>query len=167
MKKSYLKTQLWTVLICSLLVFANFYSCKKDKECECNGENNGNYTEKSLIGTTWESDFFKCDYVEEGVQFLQCSKITISFKEGVNDGKKYYLAEITNEFSDVMDLETLRHYSLTIYTSAEYTVDGKNINIRLYSDNYGGNWTGTVEKDKMTLKNVFGKTVEFRKIQNE
>jgi hypothetical protein len=80
---------------------------------------------------------------------------------------KYYLAEIISEFSDVMDLETLRHYSLAIHTSAEYTVDGKNINIRLYSGHYGGNWTGTVEKDKMTLKNVFGETVGFRKIQNE
>ena len=167
MKKNYSKSKLWAVVLFSLLVSASFYSCDKERE---------NDKKASLSNTSWECGYFEGKYIASGYYadgdtelILRCDKITISFREGIDNDEKYYWTNITIKKIEIYDPDL--DISLTsedeISESANYTYKGKNITIelespeRLFSEQ---NWTGKIEKDKMTLKNVIGATVEFKKI---
>jgi len=160
MKKSYLNSKLWAVIIFSLFVSAGFYSCDKDEG------------KSKLSGTTWEVDYFESDVITDesfGKYIVRCDKIIISFKEGV-DHKKYYWADVFTEnfelYDQILNISYSGFYGVE-HLSADYTYNGKNLALT-FRETSGffseQNWAGTIDGDIMTLINVFGTTVMFKKV---
>ena len=171
MKKTYLNSRLWIVLIFSLFVIASFYSCKKE----------GGNKEESLSGTFWESNSFEGEIIvykyKDGVDtklILQCDKIIIYFQEEMEDNIKHYWADITFKNSVIIEDGALFSFDEgIIHGNCSYTYDGKSLTIK--TDKFDSsqhtffsperNWTGSkINKNTMKLENVMGTAiVEFRR----
>ena len=111
-----------------------------------------------MDGTNWEGD---CDFVapyDNEVKFS--GTISISFAGDA--------ADIVAKFK-VKDIYLDDTWNETYKGTATYTLDKKNINIKVKWKDDGvdniddGKWTGTIDKTTMTLRNVFGETVNFKK----
>jgi len=165
MKKNYSKSKL-LLLIINVFALVSFCSCEKVNE-----------KLKELNGTIWESGSFEGNLIEDpnygGSYFVRGDKITISFKEILeqDNGNSYVIYRADINLKNFGLYDPILNTIFSVFGeehSAEYTYKGKDLTfifrdlsgIVLYSEN----WTGKVEGDKMTLKNVFGKTVEFKKI---
>jgi len=151
MQTKYSKSKLLLTSVLSIVVLTCFFSCEKENEKE--------------NGTTWESSYFKGEFYG-GYRWIgvECDKITISFKTG----KK---ADITFQ-NCALSASDLNWGSLVdLYdNSANYTLKKNNITLKpkftvpfAYITIPKQNWAGEIVGDRMTLKKVFGKTVELRK----
>lgn len=137
-----------------------FFSCDKNNA-------------ESLCGTIWKSDRFEGKVIDETEAkekielLLRSDNITISFLER-EDREKYHFATI--KFNNVEFYNPVFNAwrPLALFSSvAKYTFKRNRLTLKfsedimIFSDQ---NWTGKVENDKMILENVFGATVEFRKL---
>ena len=119
----------------------------------------------NLPGTIWVSGsvegIFEDSNYGGSALISQCDKITISFG---NNGLAEIIFENLTLYDPILgiyytELELFQHIAVS------YTYDGKNISLKVWWDSVPNQyWTGKIENNKMTLANVFGKTVEFRKI---
>jgi len=174
MQINYSKTKFWTLLFC-LFLFVSFNSCKKD--CNCDGNENG--VTANLNETTWESGDFESTILLPGYHTenyeleMYCKKITISFKEITDGDNKIYMADINIEKLKLYDpvlvnwIET-PHFFIDPLSNFSATYNYALGNLEIKVDVSSGlppkqTWAGKIEGNKMTLNNVFGKTVEFRK----
>ena len=125
----------------------------------------------NLSGTVWESGYFEgsCEspnYHPTGSSTLivKCDKLTIFFSDADTGNDALISAKNLTFIDSELDLE----YSGDINPHTSYTCNGDNITVKVYYSvltiiDAEENWTGKVEKNKMTLTNVFGAAVEFRK----
>jgi hypothetical protein len=134
MQKFHLKSKLWAMIFC-LIASASFNSCDKAKQLE---------------GTTWEGD---CDFYSN---YYGRHDGTVSIYFTTTD------ADIRADFKNDGD-------KVICKGTANYSCDKDQISIRIrWKDDWiddidDGRWTGKVEKNTMTLRNVFGETVRFKK----
>ena len=165
MQKIYSKSKL-LVLIFSLFLSASFYSCKKDCNCNCDENGNGNGAETCLLnGTTWKSDSFEVTlsdpkYFSGDEYLVKFEKIIISFELN-----KATIDIYVDEIYDPLLGATYKNL-LVRRESRSYTCESGKVTLTLEADNVWISeqiWTGKIEGDKMTLNNVFGKTVVFKK----
>ena len=112
-----------------------------------------------LDGTTWRSDYFEGEITDNNGD-----EVIVILREGVS------ISFVSSEHADVRFGKMLCYYkewnlrfeSENMAETANYIYKKKNLTIRL---NFAEqNWTGMVDKKKMILSNVFGKTVEFKKL---
>jgi hypothetical protein len=153
MQKYYSKSKL-LLLIISLFVATGFFSCEKDIE--------------SLRGTSWESDSIegKLDpnFTFEGNNglIIRDGKISIFFDRR----NKYHNAYIDFHYLELYDSISGNAYDIPCVPAiTRYTYKRKNLTLK-FKDNLllESHWTGKIEGDIMTLENVFGATVKFRKL---
>jgi len=146
------KIRFLVILSFVLLTLIGFYACDKKPD------------EIKLDGTAWEGD---CDFMfvtpdgEGKYQFD--GTITIDFaKDDADVVAKFKLKDMYYG-----DTENVTFKGTAKYT---YESEGDKITVRvnwkgeepyIYGDD--GKWTGTVDQTTMTLKNVFGETVKFKK----
>lgn len=138
MQKKYSKLLLLPIL--SIVVFTCFSSCDKEK------------------GTTWENvRAYNLDPIYHENPSSSINRvIRISFKAG----KK---ADIT---CPVVYDEQLQVSYTAPQGNVNYILKGINITLKTKNTiDQNDDWTGEIVKDKMILENVFGETVEFRKIK--
>jgi hypothetical protein len=156
MKKSYSKSKLWVVIIFVLFLSASFYSCDKDKDQD---------QQEILSGTTWSWESSSRDSIYMGSYLdnndltynLYCNKIIISFGDSSASMRVAFSAYYPkfNNWASTQD-----------FLGASYTYKGRNITIKpeLERDFLPEqNWTGTVDKNTINLKNVFGSSVKLNK----
>jgi len=143
MQKFYSKSKLW-MLATILFLSMNFYSCNKPEK---------------LHGTSWESDYFETEF--EG-DIYRIEKITIFFGEP----DRYFNTSVDIKVYEAYHpiFNTTHDGVLSVF--ANYTFEGKNLTLKFVNTTEPSleqDWVGTVDKKTMTLRNVLGKTVEFRK----
>ena len=140
----------------SILFIICFYSCDKSKD-----------NSEQLERTTWESSYFKGKFYGRDCWIeVECDKVTISF----NTGKK---ADITFQNCVIAAPDMNWGSMVDLYdNSSNYTLKGKTITLKpkftvpfSWAPIPEQNWTGEMIGERMTLKNVFGKTVDFRKLK--
>ena len=133
----------FVIFLCSIFVLTTFNSCDKSKKMD---------------GTNWEGD---CDFVDSYDGEKYSGTISISFA-----GDE---ADIVAKFK-IKDIYYGDSWNEIYKGTATYTLDKKDINIKIkWKEDYDidylddGRWRGTIDKTTMTLKNVFGETVKFKK----
>ena len=134
MKRTYFKVQLAVILVFGLFAVATLPSC--DKASRFNG-------------TTWEGDYEDSDQNK--------GTIELAFSESSVD--------ITNKFKNQSTEKATASYTYEKKTMSFGALKFKGSDADFLEDYYdGGKWTGTVDKDVMTLRNVLkGETVKFKK----
>ena len=125
---------LFTLIFC-LFTAICFYSCEKTKP---------------LDGTIWTG---KTTIVDSYYGHYYNTEINIAFKEDNAD-----IRLLVNCYGDITPIKG----------KSTYVCDKNNLSIKTTWNNdwyllHNTNWVGTFEKNTMTLKDVFGKTVEFAK----
>jgi hypothetical protein len=96
-----------------------------------------------LEGTIWQSSYFQDANYEWAFR-----KIAIYFPSGIN----YASITILSMDSDLLGS-----------TSASYTCKGNKITLTVGAIPNHQTWEGKISKNTMTLDNVFGRTLEFKK----
>jgi len=133
-----------TILALVLFTLLSLQSCDKAKQLE---------------GTTWEGD---CDFTVDRWDEKYDGTITISF--AADD------ADVVAKFK-VKDTYYGDTYTENHKATATYTCEKDVVTLRIkwktgesfIDDIDDGKWSGTFDKTTMTLKNVFGETVRFKK----
>ena len=130
------------VLFCSLFTLTTLHSCDKSKK---------------LDGTTWEGECGFDDPTEGNITHE--GTVSISFtSENADIIAKF---KVKDTYYGGTENETHKG-------TATYTCEKNNISIKIKWDGemYGlddGKWNGTFDETIITLKNVFGETVKFKK----
>ena len=141
------KIRIMSILALVLFTITSLSSCDKAK---------------GLEGTTWEGDFDFMFVTDDGDGRYQFDgTITLDFTADEADViAKFKMRDMDDGYTENLTFKGRAKYT---YESDKITlkVNWKNEEAYVYGDE--GKWTGTVDKTTMTLKNVFGETVKFKK----